>query len=61
MVQNGKDTLWKWAQRVAGLAVLCAVIVLRATHLLEWQDAQALLGIAACLLGIIGMLRDARK
>jgi hypothetical protein len=45
----------------AGLIIIAAVIVLRATKLLEWQDAQILLGIAAALLGIIGLLRGNGK
>lgn len=41
----------------AGLAIIFLVILLRAIDKMEWQDAQILLGIAAALLGIVGLLR----
>lgn len=57
MTRQQKDGLWTWVERVAGLSIVAAVIVLRSLHLLEWSDAQLLLGIAACLLGVIRLLR----
>jgi len=48
---------WTVTARIAGLAIIAAVIGLRAAGLMEWQDAQFLLGIAAALLGVIRLLR----
>lgn len=48
---------WTTVSRLAGLAIVATVIGLRAVDLMEWQDAQLLLGIAACLLGVIRLLR----
>lgn len=57
MTRQEKDGLWTWVERISGLVIIAAVIVLRSLALLEWSDAQLLLGIAACLLGVIRLLR----
>lgn len=52
---------WTTVSRIAGLVIVGAVIVLRAAGLMEWADAQFLLGIAACLLGVMRMLKGGGK
>lgn len=51
---NGR---WLIVSRGAGLAIVVTVIVLRTVGLMEWRDAQYLLGIAAALLGLLTLLR----
>jgi len=51
---NGR---WLTISRAAGLTIIALVILLRSAGLMEWRDAQYLLGIAAGLLGILGLLR----
>jgi uncharacterized membrane protein YhaH (DUF805 family) len=54
---------WTWTnvRRVIGVVLIFTVIILRATHLLLWQDAQFLFGIAAALLGVLALLRDSGR
>lgn len=54
-------TRWEVAKLVAGFCIIAAVIGLRAAKLMEWQDAQILLGIAAGLLGILGLIRGGKS
>ena len=61
MAPPSPNDRWTAISRAAGLLIVGAVIVLRATGLMEWTDAQFLLGIAACLLGVIRMLRGGGK
>lgn len=57
MAAQSPNDRWTVISRIAGLVIVGVVIVLRASGLMEWTDAQFLLGIAACLLGIFKMLR----
>lgn len=61
MAAHSPKDRWTVVSRIAGLTIVGLVIVLRATHLMEWTDAQFLLGIAAGLLGVLKLLRGGEK